>query len=467
MSAHDACTHPKTKSARAACRKANKGTAPKVSAERKLAEGAGLVKPLPTAIQTPIAETPAVMIAAEGVREISLSGRIDSYQLSETLARVAKINERAAKKGLAGTLAVEYTEIQLSEKDLLTGLIREWVEYDIQITGNAPAHNGWEFIAKLDWDANAGLIVRAMPGAIQANRDALREGWCDHCKITRRRNVTYVVRNIETGETVQVGSSCIKDFTGWAGSVAFLDSEPQNEAGFFGTRELPEYSPLTVLSVAWACIKLNGFRPARHDGRSTREDVMAVLYPNVKNAKEMEFARSIRPLADEAEKTATKILEWVLSNDGDNDYLMNLRSVAGGKLVSMRNIGLLASAPQAYAKSLERTLVREREASIYAASEYVGNIKERFEMGVVVKSVRYIEGEYGTSTLYTMLDTAGNVIKWFASSDKLGDTEGATAVIKATVKRHEEYNGTKITHVTRAAVIEFTEAPDAEDLLNA
>lgn len=454
MSAHETCTHPKTKSARAACRRA---------AAKGVQLAAPVVAPLATAIQTPIAETPAVIAAAEGLREISLSGQIDAYQLSATLDKVAKINERAAKKGLAGTLSVKWEPVECEETNRLTGIKSTWTEYKIEIQGNAPAYNGWEFIAKLDWDANAGLIVRAMPGAIQADRETLREGWCDHCKTTRRRAVTYVVRNQETGDQLQVGSSCLKDFTGQFTTISFphLPEDENERDGWFGASSPREYSPLAVLATAWACIKLNGFRPASYGGDCTRNDVMTALYPS-KAKNDREFAALIAPLADEAQEAAAKILSWILSDefDGTTDYVLNLKSIAAGKHISTRNIGMLASAPQAYAKSLERTLIREREASIYAASEHVGEVKQRLEMGVVVKAVRYIEGDYGTSTLYTMVDTTGNVIKWFASSDKLGDQPGATAVIKATIKRHEDYNGAKITHITRAAVIEFTDAPE-------
>lgn len=451
MSAHDTCTHPKTKSARAACRRA-------------AAKGVQVVvAPLATAIQTPIAETPAVIAAAEGLREISLSGQIDSYQLTETLAKVEKINARAAKKGLAGMLTVEWEPVECESKNPLTGITETWTEYKIQIQGNAPAYNGWEFIAKLDWDANAGLIVRAMPGAIQADRETLREGWCDHCRTTRRRSVTYVVRNQETGDQLQVGSSCLKDFTGQFTTISFphLPEDENERDGFWGASSPREYSPLTVLSVAWACIKLNGFRPASYGGDCTRNDVMTALYPS-KAKNDREFAAMIAPLADEAETVAAKILAWILSDefDGTTDYVLNLKSIAAGKAVSTRNVGMIASAPQAYAKHLDRSLIRERERNAMLDSVHVGEIKERMEMGVVVKNVRYIDGEWGTSTLYTLVDTAGNVIKWFASSDKLGDQEGATAVIKATIKKHEEYNGIKITHITRAAVIEFTEAPE-------
>lgn len=459
MSAHETCTHPKTKSARAACRRA---------AAKGQTVVAPVVKPLTTEIQTPIAPTTEVVAIAEGLREISLSATVDLYQLEATMEKVQKINERAAKRGLAGTLDMTVETIKRSEIDQFTQLTREWVEYDVKITGNAPAHNGWEFIAKLDWDANAGLIVRAVPGAIQADRNSLREGWCDHCQTTRQRNVTYVVRNIENGTQLQVGSSCLKDFTGQYTTIAFphLPEDDAERDGWFGVSQPREYSPLTILSVAWACIKLNGFIPSR-DNHSTRNQVMTALYPS-KARKDREFAEMIAPLAKEAQQRAGEILAWVLSDEFEDttDYVINLKSVARGRAVTQRNIGLLASAPQAYAKHLDRTLIREREASIYAASEYVGEVKERLELGVVVKNVRYIEGDYGTSTLYTMVDTAGNIIKWFASSDKLGDREGVTAVIRATIKKHEEYNGYKITHITRAAIIEFTDAPDADDVLN-
>ena len=465
MSAHDHCTHPKTKSARAACRRA---------AAKGVALPAPVVKPLASEIQTPIVQTAVIREVADvTVREIAMSAQIDSYQLETTRAKVEKINARAAKKGLAGTLTMSVEEVEVTETNETTKITETWTEYKVNITGNAPAYNGWEFIAKLDWDANAGLIVRSVPGVESSvNRETVKEGYCDHCRTTRQRLVTYVVRNQETGETVQVGSSCLKDFTGQYTTIAFpeLSSDDDEEGGFFGGSGEREYNPLTVLAVAWACVKLEGFKPAGSYGSTTKGDVMTALSPS-KSKTDREWAAKIAPLADEAAGKAKELLAFILSDDfsGTTDYVLNMKAVAAGKMVSARNIGLLASAPQTWAKSLERTLIREREASVYANSQYVGTAPDkekgvkgsRETLTVEIKAIRYLENDWnGSTTLYTMITAEGNVVKWFASNDILGEEIGARYVIKGTVKAHKEWEGMKSTSLTRCAIVD--ELPAAE-----
>jgi len=452
MSAHANCTHEKTKSARAACRRA---------AKKGLAPVAPKIAPLPTEIQTPIAPTPETVEIAEATfREMRVEAQIDAFQLAATIEKVDKINARAAKKGLAGTLGLSFEEVEVSQVNEITKITETWTEYKIILDGIAPAYNGWEFIAKLDWDANAGLIVRNMPGKEGVDRDSVREGWCDHCKTTRRRTVTYVVKNQESGQTLQVGSSCLKDFTGHLTTIAWptLPGDEDEEREFFGGRGEREYAPLTVLAVAWACIKLEGYKPASYGGNTTRGDVMTALNPS-RSKLDREWAEKIRPLADEAMGKAEEILAFLLSDDfaGDSDYVLNLKAIAAGKMVSARNIGILASAPQALARFQERSLIREREDSIYKGSEYVGEEKERLQLTVEVKAVRYIESDYGSKTLYTMLTEDGNVVKWFASKDVLGENVGARFIIRGTVKSHDEWKGMKTTKLTRCSVIDELE----------
>lgn len=465
MSAHDHCTHPKTKSARAACRRA---------AAKGVELASPVVKPLPTEIQTPVAPTATIVAVADvTVREIAMSARIDPFQLAETTAKIEKINARAAKKGLAGSLTMTADEVIEVEVDEVTKIRTERVMYDVKIQGNAPAYNGWEFVAKLDWDANAGLIVRSIPGAVAVDRESLTEGWCDHCRTTRQRLVTYVVRNQESGQQIQVGSSCLKDFTGQYTTIAFPElkgDDDEGEGGFFGGRGEREYSPLTVLAVAWACVKLEGFKPAGSYGSTTKGDVMTALSPS-KSKHDREWAAKIAPLADEAAEKAAKLLAWILSDDfsGTTDYVLNLKAVAAGKMVSARNVGILASAPQTWAKSLERSLIREREASVYASSEYVGTAPDkekgikpsRETLTVTIKAIRYLDNDWnGSTTLYTMITDEGNVVKWFASNDILGEEIGARFVIKGTVKAHKEWEGMKSTSLTRCAIVD--ELPAAE-----
>lgn len=395
--------------------------------------------------------------------------RLSFAQVEATREKFEKMNARAAKKGLSGSWELTKVERVVETEDHpVTGLPVEKVWYEVQVGGAPIAFDGWQFIATLDWDEYAGLIVRAVPGAVAVDREALREGWCDHCKTTRTRRKTYVVRDMNTGQQLQVGRSCIKDFIGWQGNVAWLEKNNTDAEGFFGECGRIDYSPATVLATAWAVIKENGFVPASQPWETTTKDLVNIaLYPNMKSADERKFAESLRPLAKEAAGRAEEIRTFVLSEEfgGDSDYVLNLKAATAGERVSPRNFGLLVSAPQAYAKHQERTLIREAKAKLGENSQWLGTAPDkaagvkgtRTEHEVTVAGIHYIDGDYGVTTLYTMVDGDGNVLKWFASDDKLGEDEGARFVIKGSVKAHDEYRGTKQTVLTRCKVMEVLE----------
>lgn len=379
---------------------------------------------------------------------------ITATQLALTEAKIAKINARADKRGLGGRLSLDVTPVTKTETNN-SGIDTEVIEYSVAITGDAPSLNGWSFIATLDWDEHAGLIVRSIPGAPVVFSGHLRENYCAHCGTTRTRKATYVVRNAETGAQLQVGSSCIKDFLGWSGSISFPSDEIAEQGeGWFGPRGQQEFTPATVLAYAWAVIKLHGWAPASGYGVTTRDLVSRALYPsNDRRTGDIDFARTLAPLAEQASAKAAEIAAFITSDDfsGDSEYVTNLKSIVAGELVSTRNFGLLVSAPQAYAKHQEKTLVRERAAIL--PSEHVAAVGAKITFTATVTAIRFIEGDYGTTVLYSLLDEAGNVYKWFASRDALGEDTGVQVTVKATVKAHDEYNGIKQTVITRAKQI--------------
>lgn len=84
-------------------------------------------------------------------------------------------------------------------------------------------------------------------------------------------------------------------------------------------------------------------------------------------------------------------------------------------------------------------------------SDWVGQVGEKIEIEVSVDSVRSVNGYYGMTYLYKLIDSSGNDLTWFASRNAL---EGLTNIkIKATVKKHDQYNGRKQTVLTRVKVI--------------
>ena len=283
---------------------------------------------------------------------ISWEFQLNAYELEMTREKIEKINARCAKRGIPGGLNVEYREEMKKETNAF-GIEIEYVVYMTKITGIAPKLPDWDFVATLDYDHNAGLIVRTYPGVNSINRANLREGWCDHCQTNRYRKSTYVMRNRNSGEEIQVGSACIKDFTGWEAlpySAERMQKDVEEFSGGFGGGAR-DVSTLTVLSVAWACVTEFGYVRSREIG-ATVDMVRNVIDPPRKISPE--FRAELERLsahADSMMDRAKELRAWILSDEfsGTSEYVLNMKAIAGAEMVSSRNYGLLCSAPQACA----------------------------------------------------------------------------------------------------------------------
>lgn len=371
-------------------------------------------------------------------------------ELEATRAKIDAINAKAARKGLSGRLEVTATETVVKRD--VAGIEASEIRFQTSITGEPPKHNGWVFLASLEW-IETGVITRNVPGATAlVDREALTPGHCDHCGYNRRRKTTYVVLNEETGKQVQVGSSCLKDFLGWSGSVVFFtEDEISGEIGGCSGWGTPEYTTETILAVAWACVTTFGYFRSREEG-ATASTVWTVL-----GAKENKYTREvkekIRPIAKEAIPMARKLREFVLSDEfrGDSDYVLNLKTYCAAEYNTARSFGFLASVPQAYARHLDRTFKKEKERAD-TVNEWVGNKGDKVALNVKIKVVTWIPDNYtgGAKPLYTFVTDTGHTFKWFASRTAFGDdvTEEFFP-ITATIKGHEEWQNNKSTLLTR------------------
>jgi len=390
-------------------------------------------------------------------------------EYAATVEKIAKINARAEKRGFTGRLEVIGTRREVTTTDEYTGLKKTRVVVDTRIAGEAPQYNGWTFLARVDTLQTATghtFTLAVAPGVDHVDRSLVRPGFCDHCGTARYRKNTYLVRNVETGETQNVGSTCIKDFLGWSATVVYFSTGDLGEeidalVGGGGYRE-DHYSVDTVLAYAHAAIRAFGWVSASSfsDAPSTAGRVrFALTPPRVLNDQDRRDLALLGTYAAEATERAATVQAWILSDDfkGTSTYVENLKVVAGVEYVTDKQIGLLASAPQAYIRHLETAAEREAKEAQWAAekaakqiSDYlapVGTKKVRVEG--TVSAIRYIEGNYGTTTLYTILTKDGNLVKWFSSNGALGENEGREVIIEGTVKAHDDYQGVKATVLTR------------------
>lgn len=87
---------------------------------------------------------------------------------------------------------------------------------------------------------------------------------------------------------------------------------------------------------------------------------------------------------------------------------------------------------------------------------FLAEVGTKVEVTGTVRFRRYLDGQYGTTTLLVLdveTDNGPAIVKWFASKGLEVD-RGDTVTLKATVKAQETYQGQKQTVITRGRIIE-------------
>lgn len=340
--------------------------------------------------------------------------------------------------------------------------------YSVRLSGSSPRINGWTLQATLDHTAEGGTLLRAVPGVglPVRFRDARPED-CDHCRTRRQRNDTFVLRHDETGRYAQVGRQCLRDFLGHVDphGIAALcellglaheaaqtaaDDREYEEGGARGVYRIPTDH---LLALTFATVRAFGW-VSRGTARTTDQSATADLALQLDSARgdRANWMRAVEVTdADIAAAAATieLVRGWADRTDL-SDYEYNLLTVLKGAGVTERQAGIACSAVTVYRRQQER----EQVARVETTSEYVGTVGQRLTAEVTLLGMQEIGGrsfsyyDSGVSYLYRFADAQGNLLQWFASSNQ-ELTDGQTYRLVGTVKKHDEYKGTRRTTLTR------------------
>jgi hypothetical protein len=341
---------------------------------------------------------------------------------------------------------------------------------EVEVDSVKTSLSGWKFMATVDHH-EAGNVIRFSPeykGSVNIENYRTAKPHCDHCSVQRRRNDTFIMVN-DSGETKQIGRSCIKDFLGhpsaeyyaqWA-EWLYLISEEENEDEWRSSGKWVElFEVMEVLEASAMLIRLNGYRSAKNAGTmiTTANQLRYWLATNSKKYKEEMKEEKPFP-SDEDKALAKRSYEMAMSWEGNslkNDFNYNLQALCKrGKLVD-RDLGMMAYLPEmlanTIAKQIEEAKKNKAAQEAAAKSSYVGNLKERITVEVdLVKCFWLGTSQFGDSYLYSFSDANGNVIVWKTGSE-LEINAGSKVKLVGTVKEQSEYKGTKQTHLTRCKV---------------
>lgn len=317
----------------------------------------------------------------------------------------------------------------------------------------------FEFVCSLEWndEAQENLIKKASED-ISVPSEYRLLNTCDHCKTHRRRKSTIVLRNLVTGDYVQVGKSCVKEYVGidlghYASYLSFfqdmedyLESCKQDKS----IRYRHYYEVDEVLLQTLEEVQRHGYISKQQsyelDTDSTASRVFKALTKFVEwgehepRYKMYEVTEYSRVKLAELKKFYAEELE---ENDL-TDYIQNIQTLLKTTSVDPDNLGLLVSAIGCKLRiENQRKSKQERKES-----KFVGSVGDRISFRAVPKCVFSSENEYGYYYIYNM-NVDGDEIVWKTS--KYLNTE-CEYEFTATVKSQEEYRGVKQTEVTRARV---------------
>lgn len=406
--------------------------------------------------------------------------------------KVEKLARKAAKLGLPPVVLTEIERRSVSNfvgfNALLEPVYRTVIYVDVQISGTSPKIAGWTLSAAIDF-VEGGSILREVPGETIPESFRRADRSCQHCNSKRIRRNVFICRNVETGEFKQVGRQCVADFLGHPDAEQFAqmaenirsiqDACGEAESFGYGSGERAIYVPAYLEYVACA-IRLHGWKSATAardgNGEATCGQALDFMYP----PKGCDRSKIPTPNADDV-KLAADSLKWLRetlpAKLNRSNFEHNLLTLAANDDVDRKHIGFVAAIVRCYVKSIEDGIAREQKARERAAenggtSNYIGTIGARQTFNVRVLALVGREGTYGLTTIVIMADEAGNKLTWFASGEPGITTSEEIAIdggsiienrfhamerghwyrIKATVKKHDLYEGQKVTYITRAKV---------------
>jgi hypothetical protein len=455
-----------------------------------------MTDPATDATDAPATAAPATAAPATADREFF---RIPAARFEYLVERIAKLLRRRSKLLKSGALAdTAPISVEKVSTDIEPPLCRwcerleaqhysdgrcyqgmaemfspgvERVYFICRVTGPAPVLEGFEFIATLQHE-DVGTILRTVPTAkiAEGELDRFRQvkPHCEHCQVRRFRKDSFVVREVETGCTIQVGRTCLGKYIGGGASPTAIAALAEllitvREAGFeeegygWGSSGETVASLPQFLTYVAASVRLTGWTSrgaARDDDTriATVDHVWSVLFPGRDRISQKLASEFAQNMTDADRQTAIGSLnfagEKLLTSDRLSDYEHNMRIALSCEAVNRKRAGIVASVIAWYERAVGKAVAKKAELT---GSTHVGSVGDRCEFRVTLNRVFDTENDFGVSHGHFFLDADGNVLVWWTGTKRLD--VGTVYELRGTVKRHSEYKGTKQTLLSRCKAV--------------
>lgn len=406
--------------------------------------------------------------------------QVIDYKVPALREKIQHLSNKAVKLGLAPiTFEVLGSEVMTST---IKGTQYQYTEYTIKVDGISPKIDGWLVAAKLDHLEN-GNIIRSLVDFDLPTQYRNAQPTCEHCNQNRARLSTFVLID-DSGNFKQVGTTCLKDFTGHPEAEriaefyamfdmeAILEELDNNSRDCWDMVSSGRYTfPLwQYFAYVLRDVRKVGYRATskrgEYDGLPTRDSAMDAMI------------KGDDPLTEDEKNESRQILSLLkvyIAKQYQNDYISNLGVILDAETIEYKQAGFAASLAVMYHKMQETQTKENLEPEQKQESQWIGEIGQKLSnMEVTLVSVttyekpQYSYYDSSIGRIYKFVDNSGNLLVWFTSNmlvhDKANRLEcvepenGIKVTIKsATIKQHSDYNGQKQTILNRTKLVGFVD----------
>lgn len=307
---------------------------------------------------------------------------------------------------------------------------------NFDISYEKPELCDWELVAVLNNVKNENIIH--MIGDVDITSEVAKykmSNSCDHCNHNRKRIVTYIVRNIETGEYVQVGKSCLSNFIGTDAMI--LEIIASLNIGKF-IKESQEKNPNPTkmhppskidleifLSVCLVLIETKGYKDRYTGNISTGIEAWErIVSGNIDN----EMMKKVEAKTGEAKN----LISWALGfRNSEKQYENAIATLANVRQVPYKYANLASSIYNAkkkvdnkaefFKKVEEKKEQREAEeiTKNLVFDSCMGEVNTNFDSKVIVEKKYVTDSAYGEIVIFKFRTKENYLLTWITSSSKL------------------------------------------------
>lgn len=379
-----------------------------------------------------------------------------------------KENLQAAKKAFskweAKAIAMEcdipsitFTEeTKFEEGDKDNGLVTGQVLYKVELEGSAPRLDDWNVVAQLEhreydtgfenkvtfWDTEASQVKELDTFTLAPS--------CDHCEKQRKRKTTYLLKHNLTDEIVQIGSTCVDDFTKNTSLKALILNYKIVESikGYSLNQDSTTTSSFAkvddLVSVAISTIEKKGFLSKRDAMYSGDEATVYTAIQVLKQSKSLSAHESLNDVLGVLTSIASESTHFAIN-------LENAMTKDGG-YVNISNTYSLSVIVGAVSAAMNR--IQKEKEKLEFLHEHIGIVKDRLELQLTLISTYTSNTEHGLKDTYYFTDSKKRRVKWkcWGAAPKVEMKKGQTYTLKATISKHENF-GVPTTVINRCKEI--------------